>query len=69
VAKLGRKDAGERRIHLVGVDGKEISILVDTVSVIDRVVPGGPLLVGKDRPDMILSKEDALRINKMLKYL
>ncbi len=50
-AKLGRKDAGERCMHLVGVDSREISILVDTVSVIDRAVPGGPLLTGMDQPD------------------
>jgi hypothetical protein len=58
-AKLGRKDAGERRMHLVGVDGRDISILVNTVSVIDRVVTGGPLLTNRDQPDMILSEEDA----------
>ncbi len=65
-AKLGRKDAGERSMLLVGVDGREISILVDTVSVIDRVVPGRPLLTSRDQPDMILSEEDARYINKML---
>jgi hypothetical protein len=65
-AKLCRKDTGERHMHLVGVSSKEVSILVHTVRVIDRVVPGGPLLSSKDWPDMILSEEDALRINEIL---
>jgi hypothetical protein len=49
VAKLGRKDAVEHCMHLVGVSGKEISILVDTVDVINREVPGSccqPVKIG-----------------------
>jgi hypothetical protein len=66
LAKLGRKDAGEHRMHLVGMSGKEISILIHTVDVMDRVVPGGLLMASKDWPDLIVSEEDAWRINEIL---
>jgi hypothetical protein len=65
-ARLGREDMEDHCMHLVAVDGREISIFVDTVDTIDRVMPGGPPLTDMGRPDMKLSEEDARRINKML---
>jgi hypothetical protein len=65
-AKLVKKDEGERRMNLVDGSWKEISILGDTVDVIDQVTPGSGILGVRDWLDMILGGEDAYRVDRLL---
>jgi hypothetical protein len=65
-AKLVKKDEGERRMNLVDRSWKEISILGDTVDVIDQVTPGSGILGVRDWLDMILGGEDAYRVDRLL---
>jgi hypothetical protein len=44
----------------------EISILVDTMSVINRVTQDGGIMAVHDRPDMVLGREDAYRVDRRL---
>ncbi len=53
-------------MNLVDVSGKEISILVDTMDVIDQVVVDSMVLGSRDRPNMILSGEYVRHINEIL---
>jgi hypothetical protein len=53
-------------MNLVDMSGKEISILVDTMDVIDQVVVDSMVLGSRDRPDMILSGEYVGHINEIL---
>jgi hypothetical protein len=65
-AKLGRESEESSRMHLVGMDGREIAISVDMVDTMGRLMFGEVLPAGNAKPDLVLSEEDPQRLRGML---
>jgi hypothetical protein len=65
-AKLGRGSEHDKRMHLRGVNKKEVSITVDVVDTTRELLAGEYLPPGMLRPHMVLTPGDERRIQGMM---
>jgi hypothetical protein len=64
--KLGRENVHDKRMHLRDVNGKEISISVDVVGTMKKLLEGEDPCHDSPKPHMVLCPEDERRIKGMM---